>query len=1582
LLLVSFHLIHPDAQAQFQPVYTGSDPNDNIHGMSFLSSSTGFVAFSKSIGFTQDGGKTYVQRTITLSNVNYNGYSVGLTFGFTAWGVVAFSQDSILVYGNFSFEPSILFSADQGQTWKLVFHRNFNPNVPLSNGVTDMAFPGNGSIGIAVHNEEIVRTTDRGQTWSTAVSAPGKQLRKLSFPTLATAFVSGGALVYKGTSSGTAWSNVTPTGLSFTPDFNNISFTSSTYGYITESSHYRIYRTTNGGSSWLQMNDESLIPVQGNDLHFTNDSTGFVATHLYQVVRTTDYGRTWEPCKNSSSYQYLFYGLNALFFLDGQTGWAGGDGEYLMQTTSGGSPTLPKAYFKVDTNQLYQTGTVNLINYSRPGYSYQWYRNDTLIGSNYNLAYTHNIFQLRDTIKLIVTYGSDADTMTRFVSFHPPVLVLSFSPAQAATGTTITIKGINFTGATQVFFGGVPATSFTVTADTQIVATVGTGASGNISLNTPNGTGSLAGFTYLPPPMINLPVQVPDTILCKSQAAGLIIQNTEAQVRYELVDGAGNSYGYADGSGSQIILVSNPISATGDYYIRATRINTSVTKTFTNKIHLTVEHTHSAFTADKLNVAVGEPLDFYARSKEAATFAWRFYQDPNTLAAGQQVVQNISYSSPGQKTLDLISISANGCADTVSSNAVFVYAPASPSEACYVANIDDSDSYSLYQAPSDLSPSSNDGYMICASGNQSVLTGRHGAPKNLYSNSSSVFTNYSADGVLRWADYVTTGVISSSTKDKNGNIYLTGICNSASWFHFNNGDSMQIYVAVLEKQPVWSKDNGFVIKLDSNGNYLWHTIIYDPSAVYQGYPVEGGKGTKIRVYGDNIIVMGTFLANLAYVRNGTQTPLFTLPNSTDANSNTNTFILSLHTDGTLNWSSYMHNGATNQRYKLADVGMDSTGNAYVTGYYEDNMTLQDASGAVTTFQGYHNGNWGSTHGFILKFNPLGRLLWSTHLDNDFYFVTAELNGIAVDPAGNSYVAGTSGLSDTSQYFVIFNSDQTTQHVKLSAFFLAKFNSAGIVQWVQGSGNGHSGSGLAVALNNKDVLVSGVLSSGGAANYPLAVTSAGGGLDSFPIGDNEFFIAKYDINGVLQRINRTGPNVGGHISASSLFVDSHQRIVLVGLTDYYNGGNNSFNVFGQTLKTRASNVFFGKFDPSFCAGDATQPVDAGNDIAVCPGDSVSLGNPADNGTGYWTSNPAGLYSMVLHPVVYPLQNTTYYRTIWNPSGLVSRDSVRITVNGRPAAAGSDTVICLGMTDTLGAPRTGGNGNAGASYTWTSSPAGFSSDQPNPIVVPGATTTYYERVQLVTGCITSDTVLVTVKPSSLTAIPARDTAVCTGFPLNLGQPDGVNTWSWVSQPAGFTSSQPNPTVNPQVNTIYYAAITDAIGCRINDTVSVTTKPIPARPVITLDNSNTLLSSAPAGNQWYTDTTVLIAGASGVSYKPSANGMYSVRATVNGCPSPYSVRFNYDVTAVIGPAGDSNYVTIAPNPARDYIRLKFHVWAIASLHLEIMDLTGRTFIRRDGVLDGDRVYLTGLTKGVYAVRIMDDSGKVILVQQILKL
>src|SRR6266513_2857894 len=106
-------------------------------------------------------------------------------------------------------------------------------------------------------------------------------------------------------------------------------------------------------------------------------------------------------------------------------------------------------------------------------YSVSWDTTATGNGSHTLTAVARDLLDLQWT----------SDPVAITVS-NPPTIT-SFTPASGPVGTTVTISGTNFTGATAVTFNGTNAT-FTVIAATSIQAAVPAGATtGPISVTTP-----------------------------------------------------------------------------------------------------------------------------------------------------------------------------------------------------------------------------------------------------------------------------------------------------------------------------------------------------------------------------------------------------------------------------------------------------------------------------------------------------------------------------------------------------------------------------------------------------------------------------------------------------------------------------------------------------------------------------------------------------------------------------------------------------------------------------------------------------------------------------------------------------------------------------------------------------------------------------------------------------------------------------------------------------------------------------------------------------------------------------------------
>ncbi|MCX6268119.1 MAG: T9SS type A sorting domain-containing protein, partial [Bacteroidetes bacterium] len=82
-------------------------------------------------------------------------------------------------------------------------------------------------------------------------------------------------------------------------------------------------------------------------------------------------------------------------------------------------------------------------------------------------------------------------------------------------------------------------------------------------------------------------------------------------------------------------------------------------------------------------------------------------------------------------------------------------------------------------------------------------------------------------------------------------------------------------------------------------------------------------------------------------------------------------------------------------------------------------------------------------------------------------------------------------------------------------------------------------------------------------------------------------------------------------------------------------------------------------------------------------------------------------------------------------------------------------------------------------------------------------------------------------------------------------------------------------------------------ISPVLNVIVNLLPPAPVIT-QNGSELVSSAPAGNQWYFNGT-LIPGANQPTFIPEHSGIYSVRITLEGCISDMSNEIDYIMTGI---------------------------------------------------------------------------------------
>ncbi|MDF2188484.1 FG-GAP-like repeat-containing protein [Paraflavitalea sp. CAU 1676] len=504
VLLMATLLPLSSAHAQLRKVYKDeTEPDNEIEKISFYSPAAGYVAFRDWIGFTTDSGRTFIKKPVTLTNVNYNGYGVNLTFGFGINGVKAFDQNTLIAYGDYGLVPAILRSTDGGNTFLLVYHSQFD-NLKLSTGIMDMVFANNGNTGIAVDADRILRTTDKGLTWNVVYTNANRYFSHVdaidnnTFFAFSTRYTT--SVYYRSMDAGASWTPYMAPGGHLT----SITFLTATKGWANADD--KIFYTSNNGSQWTQKNHATITPMSSHKMKFMNDHTGYALGELFELYKTTDSGRIWEKVPRDNDFTYLGYSLNDLQVWNDDQLWTGGGHGFLQLNTNSSAAPLPGAYFQIDTAGMSVANVVQLKNYSKTGYQYQWIVNGVAVSTSFHASYVHDIYLGADTVQLIVSNGAHSDTTEKLHYFdavpYPAPLVTGFTPSSGNAGTEVTITGNFFAKVSGVYFGGIPASSYTVQSIGKIVAVVGAGGNGLVTVTSATGSGSKPGFITNQPPVI------------------------------------------------------------------------------------------------------------------------------------------------------------------------------------------------------------------------------------------------------------------------------------------------------------------------------------------------------------------------------------------------------------------------------------------------------------------------------------------------------------------------------------------------------------------------------------------------------------------------------------------------------------------------------------------------------------------------------------------------------------------------------------------------------------------------------------------------------------------------------------------------------------------------------------------------------------------------------------------------------------------------------------------------------------------------------------------------------------------------
>jgi hypothetical protein len=248
-------------------------------------------------------------------------------------------------------------------------------------------------------------------------------------------------------------------------------------------------------------------------------------------------------------------------------------------------------------------------------------------------------------------------------------------------------------------------------------------------------------------------------------------------------------------------------------------------------------------------------------------------------------------------------------------------------------------------------------------------------------------------------------------------------------------------------------------------------------------------------------------------------------------------------------------------------------------------------------------------------------------------------------------------------------------------------------------------------------------------------------------------------------------------------------------------------------------------------------------SVCAGTTVTFtATPTNGGTSpvyQWKKNGTNVGSNSNTYAYVPANNDVITCLLTSNLSCVTNNPatsnvITMMVNALPLAnAGADQSINYGLSTTLNGSATGGSG----SYTWHWEPVTLLLDpdvqNPSTVNLTASTQFTLTATDAVSGCAGSDQVLVSVTGGALTvtAIASPD-EICVGNSAQLNAivsgGSGSYTYSWTSNPAGFTSDIPDPIVFPAITTTYTLTVNDGSN-NVSDHVVVTVNPLPGIPAM---------------------------------------------------------------------------------------------------------------------------------------------------------
>ena len=779
----------------------------------------------------------------------------------------------------------------------------------------------------------------------------------------------------------------------------------------------------------------------------------------------------------------------------------------------------------------------------------------------------------------------------------------------------------------------------------------------------------------------------------------------------------------------------------------------------------------------------------------------------------------------------------------------------------------------------------------------------------------------------------------------------------------------------------------FIVKYDPLGAVLWAKSAGGPDLDRGFDVVVDGSG--------NVYVTGSFWSN-------------SLSFGSITISNTgfiDVFVVKYDSSGNVLWAN--NAGGTQQDWAYG-VGVDGSGNCYVTGY-SSSGTMFFGSTALANV-----GNGSDI--FIAKYSPSGNLIWAKNAGGNN---STESWDIAVDVKGNCYITG---MFYGSTMNFGNNITVTNATPPEGDFYVAKYDSSGNAVWAKSAGGTAAEQGRGITIDgNGNSYVTGWFNSS-SISFGTTILNTTGGYDGFVVkydtagtvvwaksiaggtasdycqdiavdgsgnsyvtgyfgssilnfgsvtltntgssGTPDVFVAKYDNSGSIVWVKGAGSS--GDDQGRGIAVDGGGNSYVTGLF------TSSSMTLGSTTLTNAGSVdiFNGKLG-SGCASAPAQPGAINGSTTVCASSSQTFSVPTStNAASYvWTLPSGWSGTSTGNSITTTVGSTAGNITVAavNACGTSTAQTVTISsvlaLPAQPGVITGSTTPCSGSSQTYSVAVVP---NA-TSYTWTLPTGWTGTSTTNSITVTTDTTGGNITVSAVNTCGLSSLqtsavtpVLPPIQPGTITG----STTPCSGSSqtYSVASVAGATSYTW-TLPTGWagtsTTNSISATVGSTGGNITVSAVNTCGSSPVETFNVASVLPMPSAVIAQTGNLLSLTASF-ASYQWYLNGNAIL-GETNQNYTAAQSGNYYVVVVDwNNCSGQSNT---IGITVGVGEVSPENAFIIYPNPANNIVFVeKVKENSTYNLH----NIIGSVVMKGDLKEGKNSISLDGMAAGVYILEV----------------